>query len=177
MVGILIHEIKNTSVSKPRITYLPFCSGFSDVAISACSLTLPKRENHYVLSNYIHTPSLSSDSVCSILPTLSNRIYIVIWFKFLTDIFSLYKVPSHETKLLIYCLRHNMTPIGQFAIKSCSLDAVSVEVLRDIHRFSAQAPVLMKVQSVHHSWSSTVMICHQFPIRRIKELIKTNAQI
>lgn len=65
-----------------------------------------------------------------------------------------------------------MTPIRQFAIKSCSLDVVSVEVLHDIHRFSAQAPVLMKVQSVHHFLSSTVTICHQFPEGRIKELIK-----
>lgn len=125
----------------------------------------------------IHTTSLSSDSVYSILPTLSNRIYIVIWFKLLIDIFSLYKVPSHETKLLIFPLRHSMTPIRQLAIKSCSLGVVSVEVLRDIHRFSAQAPVLMKVQSVHHFLSSTVMISHQFPIRRIKELIKTKIQI
>lgn len=36
----------------------PFCSGYSDVAISTCSLTNPKRENRYALCEK-YTPPLS----------------------------------------------------------------------------------------------------------------------
>lgn len=49
-------------------------------------------------------------------------------------------------------------------MKSCSLNALSAEVLRDTHRFSEQAPILTEVLSTHHFLSSVAGIFHQFPI-------------
>lgn len=49
-------------------------------------------------------------------------------------------------------------------MKSCSLNALSAEVLHDIRRFSEQAPILTEVLSTHHFLSSIAGIFHQFPI-------------
>lgn len=49
-------------------------------------------------------------------------------------------------------------------MKSCSLDALSAEVLHDTRRFSEQAPVLTEVPSTRHFLSSIAGIFHQFPI-------------
>lgn len=49
-------------------------------------------------------------------------------------------------------------------MKSCSLNALTAEVLRDTHRFSEQAPILTEVRSTHHFLSSIAGTFHQFPI-------------
>lgn len=49
-------------------------------------------------------------------------------------------------------------------MKSCSLNALTAEVLHDTRRFSEQAPILTEVLSTRHFLSSIARIFHQFPI-------------
>lgn len=61
-------------------------------------------------------------------------------------------------------------------MKSCSLNALTAEVLHDTRRFSEQAPILTEVLSTHHFLSSIARIFHQFPIMEAedKDNIKSN---
>lgn len=61
-------------------------------------------------------------------------------------------------------------------MKSCSLNALTAEVLHDTHRFLEQAPTLTEVLSAHHFLSSIAGIFHQFPIMEAEGKVNMEVQ-
>lgn len=100
------------------------------------------------------------------LPSLSNRIafHLIEILHIYTCMYSVYKVSSHETKLHHRVFFWGLRPQFDCTMKSCSLNALTAEVLHDTRRFSEQAPILTEVLSTRHFLSSIARIFHQFPI-------------
>lgn len=90
-------------------------------------------------------------------------------------VFNKVPVPKTNAACLFWRAGRKHGPVWKSTIVNCSSDAVSVEALHDIHRSSAQAPILMKVQWVHRSLSSTVKTSHQFPKTKMNKSLKQSA--